>query len=103
MERSRERLGLASDQEVVERVIDDAVADRELMEATLALRGKVDIEDVFGNLEPRADASSSRSLRRRSARSCHRGRCGGGEVRFCGDFPERDTAAKGSSPTSSSR
>lgn len=35
----RRRLGAASDQEVVERVIDDAVMDQELIDATLALGG----------------------------------------------------------------
>jgi hypothetical protein len=35
----RARLGLSSDQEVVERVIDEAVADRELIDATLELGG----------------------------------------------------------------
>jgi hypothetical protein len=33
----RDSLGLDSDQAVVERVIDDAVIDRELVDATLAL------------------------------------------------------------------
>jgi hypothetical protein len=35
----RRRLGAASDQEVVERVIDDAVSDQQLIDATLALGG----------------------------------------------------------------
>jgi hypothetical protein len=35
----RTSLGLRTDQEVVERVIDEAVVDRELIDATLALRG----------------------------------------------------------------
>ena len=35
----RRSLGVASDQEAVERVIDDAVADRELIDATLELGG----------------------------------------------------------------
>jgi hypothetical protein len=43
----RRSLGVATDQEAVERVIDDAVADRELMDATVdlggALPGIVDI------------------------------------------------------------
>jgi hypothetical protein len=43
----RARLGLATDQEVVELVIDDAVADRELIDATLALGGAFpDMVDV---------------------------------------------------------
>jgi hypothetical protein len=35
----RRRLGAASDQEVVERVIDDAFSDQQLIDATLALGG----------------------------------------------------------------
>jgi hypothetical protein len=35
----RARLGVDTDQEVVERVIDEAVIDRELVDATLALGG----------------------------------------------------------------
>src|SRR5687767_12701495 len=35
----RERLGLASDQEVVEHVIDEAVVDQELIDATVDLGG----------------------------------------------------------------
>jgi hypothetical protein len=35
----RRRMGAASDQEVVERVIDDAVTDQELIDATLELGG----------------------------------------------------------------
>lgn len=43
----RASLGVATDQEVVERVIDEAVADRELIDATLALGGAFpEIEDV---------------------------------------------------------
>lgn len=43
----RRSLGVSTDQEVVERVIDEAVADRELIEATLALGGAFpDIADV---------------------------------------------------------
>jgi hypothetical protein len=43
----RDRLGVATDQEAVERVIDDAVVDRELIDATLALGGALsDIVDV---------------------------------------------------------
>jgi hypothetical protein len=37
----RQSLGLESDQAVVERVIDDAVIDRELVDATLALGGSL--------------------------------------------------------------
>ncbi len=43
----RDRLGVATDQEVVERVIDEAVIDRELIDATLSLGGTFpDIVDV---------------------------------------------------------
>jgi hypothetical protein len=43
----RDRLGVATDQEVVERVIDEAVIDRELIDATLALGGVVpDLVDI---------------------------------------------------------
>jgi len=35
----RRSLGVSTDQEVVERVIDEAVADRELIDATLRLGG----------------------------------------------------------------
>jgi hypothetical protein len=35
----RRRMGAVSDQEVVERVIDDAVTDQELIDATLVLGG----------------------------------------------------------------
>ena len=37
----RGSLGVATDQEAVERVIDEAVIDRELIDATLALGGSV--------------------------------------------------------------
>ncbi len=37
----RGSLGVATDQEVVERVVDEAVIDRELIDATLALGGFV--------------------------------------------------------------
>jgi hypothetical protein len=37
----RRSLGVASDQEAVERVIDEAVADQELIAATLALGGTI--------------------------------------------------------------
>jgi hypothetical protein len=37
----RDSLGLDTDQAVVERVIDDAVIDRELVDATLALGGSL--------------------------------------------------------------
>ena len=43
----RARLGAKTDQEVVERVIDEAVADRELIDATLVLGGALpDMVDV---------------------------------------------------------
>lgn len=43
----RRCLGAASDQEVVERVIDDAVADQELIAATVALGGTIpDMIDI---------------------------------------------------------
>jgi hypothetical protein len=43
----RRSLGLPSDQAVVERILDEAVVDRELIEATLALGGAFpDIVDV---------------------------------------------------------
>jgi hypothetical protein len=37
----RESLGVSTDQEAVERVIDEAVIDRELIDATLALGGSI--------------------------------------------------------------
>jgi hypothetical protein len=43
----RGSLGVATDQEAVERVIDEAVIDRELIDATLALGGSLaDLVDV---------------------------------------------------------
>ncbi len=43
----RRSLGVSTDQEVVERVIDEAVADRELIDTTLKLGGAFpDIVDV---------------------------------------------------------
>ncbi len=43
----RRSLGVSTDQEVVERLIDEAVADRELIDATLALGGAFpDIVDI---------------------------------------------------------
>ena len=39
LDRLRARLHLATDQEVVERVIDEALADRDLIDATLAMGG----------------------------------------------------------------
>jgi hypothetical protein len=45
----RRKLGLSTDQEVVERVIDEAVADRGLCDATLDLGGAFpDMVDVGG-------------------------------------------------------